>query len=174
MAAVLKFGLGLLVCLLCAGSIRADGQEAVAAASPQGKMEESVARLKSDLKLQLSDRVNSVSTSLQGASSEESSPLSSSGRMLKALGICLGVFFIIIALVKKVGKPQLRQGGRIKVLETISLGSKSTVALLEIEGRKVLVSYGSEPAQLLRGALPLEGLGGEEMELLCAGDREKI
>lgn len=70
--------------------------------------------------------------------------------MFKGLGVCLAVLLIGAWIVKKTGLAKPRTGsGRIKILERCPLSTKSSIVLLEIEGKSILVAVGPEQVTLL-------------------------
>lgn len=77
--------------------------------------------------------------------------------LMEGLGYCLAVFFLGIYLYKRF---VLRQSGPIKrhmqIVERLQLTTKSSLVLVEIEGRKVVLSVGSERTSFLPDAL-IEG-----------------
>lgn len=72
-------------------------------------------------------------------------------KMLKALGIVIGALLIVLAFVKKTYKVKnnLMQNGKIKVLESKSLDTRSKVCLIEVEGEKVLVGITNDSISML-------------------------
>ncbi|NMC62764.1 MAG: hypothetical protein GYA55_06290 [SAR324 cluster bacterium] len=74
--------------------------------------------------------------------------------MFKSLLICVGIFLIGVALYKKLymKKPQIAPK-RIKVLERGQINHRNFLALIEVDGKNVLVSYGSDRVSML-------GIGG--------------
>lgn len=82
---------------------------------------------------------------------EESKESSSSiMRLFQGLAFCLGVFFIGLHVYKKyIYKGALPTKRSMRVLERLSLGSKSSLILVEIESKKVLVAVGAEKLTVL-------------------------
>jgi flagellar biogenesis protein FliO len=99
------------------------------------------------------------------------------GRMFQGLALCLGVFFIGSWIARRFGGGAKMVGERrIKILERAALTQKSAICLVEVDGRQVLLSTGSDPVQVL---MQSEGASmtpthqeekgfDQSMEVLCA------
>ncbi|RIL05354.1 MAG: hypothetical protein DCC75_11755, partial [Proteobacteria bacterium] len=57
-------------------------------------------------------------------------------KAVQALGACLGIFFIVIYLMKRFSGAQGKvQSRRIRVIERTAISSKAALILVELEGR---------------------------------------
>jgi hypothetical protein len=155
---------------LTAVTARAEG----AAADGQAqKLESSVARIKGALKQDGAEGQGGLKNLAQWGVRPDESVSDSGLKMLKALGLCAGVFLIGIALVKRVrGGAPARSGQRIKVLERALLAPKTWLVLSEVDGRRVLLAVGADRVSFHPGSgaemLP-EDLQ-EPLGLVCGED----
>jgi flagellar biogenesis protein FliO len=102
-------------------------------------------------KLQRARRIlseNSQPASTQQAASENistSSAASSLWQMLQGLGICVGTFLVGVHFWKRSRKTlgAVPSARRLRVVERLGLGSKHAIALVEVDGRSVLVGMGA-------------------------------
>jgi len=106
--------------------------------------------------------------------SEESSPLV---KMLQGLAFCVGIFLIgswafrRFAPKRFVASPS---GRRMKIVERLAISNRASLALVEIDGREVLVSLGSEGAQMLALHNRDFMLSSEQHELLENNDNHSL
>lgn len=137
------------------------------------EMEESVVKMKK-IAFQSEDK-NAELTEDSTEDESEPTPLSTFGSMLKGLGLTLGVFFVGLGIWKRFSGVEIRKGeSLLKVIERTPLTSKTSLAVVEFQGKQVLVSVGSENVQLLKnsGGSPSEGVESyTAAELLaCVGE----
>ncbi len=75
------------------------------------------------------------------------------GRMIGGLSICLVLILVGVAILKRVNK---FVGGssdkRLKIKERLPLSNKTSLVLVEVGGREILISVGSEAVTELKGA----------------------
>jgi len=70
--------------------------------------------------------------------------------MVIGLGSCIAVLFGGLALAKKAGWVKVPTHNRsVQVLEKIALSSKSSLCVIEAEGKKYLIAVGSERVSLV-------------------------
>ena len=70
--------------------------------------------------------------------------------MVVGLGSCIAVLFGGLALAKKAGWVKVPTHNRsVQVLEKIALSSKSSLCVIEAEGKKYLIAVGSERVSLV-------------------------
>lgn len=80
----------------------------------------------------------------------ETNVAASGMRMVKALGICLGLFFIGVYLYKRFAhKAVIIPSRRMRVIDRVSVAAKTTLVLVEVEGRTVLMAVGGEKVAFL-------------------------
>jgi flagellar biogenesis protein FliO len=66
-------------------------------------------------------------------------------RMVEALLLCLGVFFVGVYFYrKKTGHSPLKRTNRMRVLDRVFVAPKTSLVLAEVDGRQVLLAVGSE------------------------------
>ena len=71
-------------------------------------------------------------------------------RLVIALGLVLGIFFLFYALSRKGFKFMPgNKSGIIKVLEMRSLGPKKALCLVEVRGEELLLGVGGERVELI-------------------------
>ena len=92
-------------------------------------------------------------------------------RMIQALALCVGVLLIGLHLFKKYNKNQGRLAGgrRMRVIERLPISAKTSVIMLEVEGRSIIVSVGPEHVSQI-GAESGNAVTDEysdPMEVLC-------
>ena len=86
-------------------------------------------------------------------------------RMLEALVLCTGLFFIGVAAYRKItGDRPMPKGRRMRVVERIAVAPKTSLVLATVDGKEVLLAIG-EKVSLMR--LPTEDEYVDEMELVC-------
>lgn len=107
--------------------------------------------------------------------SETDSAVATAGvRMLQGLGLCVGLLLVGLHFVKKYGaKNSLGVSGRrMKVLERITVGAKSSLVLVELDGRQILVAVGSDNVSQVQ--IPAQHAEEPEyhdsLEVLCRND----
>ena len=89
--------------------------------------------------------------------------------MLQGLAFCVGIFLIGSWIFKRYAPRRFvasASGRRMKIVERLAVTSRSSIALIEVDGREVLVSLGSESTQML--SLPNKDfiLSREQQDLL--------
>lgn len=79
---------------------------------------------------------------------------SSGGTMLQGLAFCLGVFLIGTYICKRLGSKNgtFRQQRRLKVLERTPLASKTSLLLIEVDGKEVLLAVGADKVTQIQTA----------------------
>jgi len=114
-------------------------------------MEHSIAKIKGELRQNSSEKSNPVKEGIPRWGSDDSEEISSPGwRVLKGLGLCVGLLLIGASVIKRLhnpaGSPTDR---RISVLERVSVGSKTSLLLVEVDGKTVLTSVGPESVSFM-------------------------
>lgn len=107
--------------------------------------------------------------------SEGESSLGGAGlKMFQALGICVGILLIGLHFFKKYNpKAVQRVGGRrMRVIERLPIAQKTALLLVEVDGRTVLLSVGSDRvSQVSHEAQDELGLGlHNSMDFVCQDD----
>ena len=94
-------------------------------------------------------------------------------KMLQGLALCIGAFLVGFGIFKKItGRTSQTAGRTMKVLDRIPLAAKTMLVLVEVEGRKFLLTVGSDRSTVVR----LEQHENrraefdESIELLCKDD----
>lgn len=80
-----------------------------------------------------------------------SSPIAS-GALLETvlgLGLILALIFVLAWLIKRTGKFQTTANGEIKVIASLSLGTRERAVLLEVAGDRILVGVTAQQIQTL-------------------------
>jgi len=75
--------------------------------------------------------------------------------VFKGLILCLGVFSIIVYFMKRMNRGHI--GGsesRIKVIEKIQVASKTSLILVELDGKPMLMSLGNDRVSVLNSGNP--------------------
>ena len=156
--------LGILLTILCAAVLLPAPARAEdgAHATP---MEDSVARLKDSLKQEhQQQRGNAVAASLEEWRQKNPGETSTGLKLVKGLGLCIGVFLIGAALYQRMrGRGLPGNGGRMQVLERLPLTAKTALMLVECDGRKLLVAVGPDRVAF-QGQPQADGLEGFELE----------
>ena len=89
--------------------------------------------------------------------------------LAKGLVLCLAVFCVIIFLLKKLNPHAIHSGKRrMAVLERLPLSPKSSLVLIQVEGRTRVIAVGSEQVQMLDGWEKLRSPAREFSEVLAA------
>ena len=110
--------------------------------SPQARqMEKSIARLKQGLKPE-----QTTNEAVAAAQSGESLNLPEAGlNLVKALGFCVGLFLVGVALARRMrGGAGASRGERLTIVERALLAPKTWLVLAEVDGRQVLVAVSPE------------------------------
>ena len=74
-----------------------------------------------------------------------------SGRVFQGLSLCLGLFFVMVYFLKRTRRDGSdgAQRSRLMLRERISVGPKSNVALIAVDGRELLVGVSESGVTLL-------------------------
>ncbi|MGI6681111.1 MAG: flagellar biosynthetic protein FliO [Bdellovibrionota bacterium] len=72
-------------------------------------------------------------------------------RMLRALGLVIGLLLVMLAIIKKTtsGKNQIEKVEKIKILEKKNLNAKSILVLAKVESKKVLIGISGESISMI-------------------------
>jgi flagellar biogenesis protein FliO len=95
---------------------------------------------------------NSPKNLIENAISDSNENSSKSSLMLlfQGLAFCLGVFFIGLHIYKKYFlKNAITASRSMQIIERLNLGNKSSLVLVEIENKKVLVALGADKILML-------------------------
>ncbi len=148
--------IGLFLGAICVPVLHA--QEAVPApaapaevrAETQGQQyQENIAKIKRDLKTEQGLATNTVSSSLSDWKAVESEDQNMVFKMLKGLALCLGIFFVGVAVLKRINpKAAVVHNERIKLCSRLAITPKTQVFLVEVDGQRVLLSVGQEQMAL--------------------------
>lgn len=120
---------------------------------------------------------NAASKAQAGAAwkAEEQPSLGGAGfKMIQALGLCVGILLIGLHFFKKYNARSMNAGGgrRMRVIERMSIGPKTALVLVELEGKRLLLSVGADRVSHIttdaQDELPLELTNS--MELVCQDD----
>lgn len=65
-------------------------------------------------------------------------------KVVQGLGLCLALFFISVSLWKRKSASNPLSQRRLSVIESINVAPKTTLALVEVDGLKILLACGSE------------------------------
>lgn len=88
---------------------------------------------------------------------ESGSLLTSSLKMLAALGVVLGLVLLLYAASRKgFGFLPAAKGGAIKIVEMRHLAPRKAICLVEVRGREFLLSVGTDRVELLTPLGPKE------------------
>jgi len=88
---------------------------------------------------------------------ESGSLLTSSLKMLAALGVVLGLVLLLYAASRKgFGFLPAAKGGAIKIVEMRHLAPRKAVCLVEVRGREFLLGVGNDRVELLTSLGPKE------------------
>ncbi len=90
--------------------------------------------------------------------------MSTSARMIGGLFLCLGVFAIVVRLLKRHGVRSGTGRRRIEVKERIALSSKASLTLVAIDNKEFLVASGSESVSILPTRAIPPGLFAESLD----------
>jgi flagellar biogenesis protein FliO len=93
-----------------------------------------------------------------------SSIMSTSARMIGGLFLCLGVFAVVVRLLKRHGARSGAGRRRIEVRERIALSSKASLTLVAIDNKEFLVASGSESVSILPTRAIPPGLFAESLD----------
>jgi flagellar biogenesis protein FliO len=100
-----------------------------------------------------------------GQSATSSSPImSTSARMIGGLFLCLGVFAIIVRLLKRHASRSGTGRRRLEIRERVALSSKASLTLVAIDNREFLVASGSESVSILPTRVVPPGLFDESLD----------
>ena len=120
-----------------------------------------------------------TSTSSALPSAESFDMTSSFFRMVGGLLFCVGIFGAGVHVVKRYGNPMARSSKRrITVLERVALTPKTSLVLVSVDGKEILLAAGPDRAQLISAAanqdkdfeasLDRYVLPDEKEQLVCA------
>lgn len=76
--------------------------------------------------------------------------LESGSKVLKALALCVGLFLIGSYLYRRMNGIPLKEGNQLlQVVERVPLSQKTSLLLVEVDGRRTLAAIGPDPVTLL-------------------------
>lgn len=163
--------------LLAGAGALADTQPEAQPAQASSVAESQVSALKSQVEKpqtgnSRSDRPAALA-GLADTSREEPVISSSAYSMIKGLMLCLGILFVGVHFMKRMTphRPGARGQRRLAVVERLPISSRSAIVLLEVDGKPVLASVGSEQVQFFAAGQAAAGFS-ESLEGLCARDLE--
>ena len=88
--------------------------------------------------------------------------------LAKGLALCLAVFCIIVYLLKRLNPHSVHSGKRrLAVLERLPLSPKSSLVLIQVDGRTRVLAVGSEQVQMLDGWEKLRSPAREFSEVMA-------
>ena len=139
--------------------------------SPQEqRLAQSVAKIKNALRQENSTAANRGQVVGKWADGQEGETSQLGFGVLKALGLCVGVFLIGVAVTKRYrGGVQTGGARRLRVVERVPLSSKTHLVIAEVEGNQVLLAVGPDRVSFgpeLAGSDRPVGLH-ETMEFVC-------
>ena len=80
--------------------------------------------------------------------------------MLKGLAICIALLLLVVWVLKKLKSPIVTGHGRsLKIIERLPVSAKSSILLIEVNNKRVLIGVGSEPVSLISDFVDSESLG---------------
>lgn len=158
----------ILTCSLCTPSVlRAEDAATQTQAKPAGIIE----RLRGSA-VQSSETAPATHTKLNDFKPAEDQP-SMAGlvfKIVQALGICLGMLMVGVYAFKRYA-PGIAQSAsrRLKVKERLALTSKTSLLLVELDGRSVLITVGTERVAFSENDFPFKLSEQDEKEfgLIC-------
>lgn len=93
----------------------------------------------------------------QAADEAGGDPVAATFKVIAGLVLVLGLVLLLYALARRgFGGFAGQRAGRIKVVETRSLGPKRALYLVEVKGQELLLGVGSERIELLSNLGPAE------------------
>ena len=95
---------------------------------------------------------------------KSSEPVEGAWNMLRGLGLTLGVFFIGLWVYKRLhGTAQQTQKRKLRIVERLSISSKTSLMLVQANGQEILLSVGSDRVSVIGD------MSGGESCLSCSG-----
>lgn len=118
------------------------------------------------------ERVKSFAAAEQGAASvpEAAASEPSALKMLQALMLCLAVFFILVAGMKRLQRREGRSdNGGIAILSRTPLSPKVTLMSVRYKQSELLIAVGNEGATLIHEMATPEGFT-KELQEACGNE----
>ena len=70
--------------------------------------------------------------------------------MFKGLAICIALLLVVIWVLKKIKAPIVTgQGRKLKIIERLPVSARSSLLLVQVENRQMLVGVGADPVSLV-------------------------
>lgn len=81
----------------------------------------------------------------------EEEPSVTAGKMFQGLALCMGLFFVVVAILKRAkGAGYIQAEQRLEVIERIALTQKTSLVLTKLDHREILLAVGGEQVQLIQ------------------------
>ena len=85
--------------------------------------------------------------------------------MLKGLAICIALLLIVVWVLKKLKSPIVTgQGRSLRIIERLPVSAKSSILLIEVNKKRMLIGVGSDPVSLVSDFVDSESLGDSASE----------
>lgn len=130
----------------------------------------SLARLKGSLEVVDENRNPLKKKQAVGSEKSEGSFVSLAMKMGKGLAICVGVFFIGLSVMRRLKPETFSAEPRIKVRERTALTPKSSLLIVEIDGREQLITVGSENVSVITPSNKMQRVQERSAQEICAND----
>ncbi len=111
------------------------------------KATKGAAKLKAELSQTKSKKQQDQANAWSMGTKKEISMKEVAKRMVQGLAICLGVMFLVLAVIKRTKKGVIKTKSHCKIIEKMPLTAKSTLILVEINGKQHAITVGSEQVQ---------------------------
>lgn len=135
-------------------------------------IQDSVARLKTTLRAEHSTQQNIVSSSLAQQQTSVDSLSANGWQMLQGLGLCVGMFLIAVAVVRRLrSKVGGSLGRRLQIIERLPLTSKSSLILAVVDDQQYVLAVGSEHVVFGPGKGGTRGVVALSEEVPCVQDQ---
>ena len=94
--------------------------------------------------------------------------------MFKGLAICILILMLGVWLLKKLKSPLINpQSRRLKVLERLPLGARSSLVLVEVNQKQVLVGVGTDSINLISDFVEADSVDLNLKELTTGSESDK-
>lgn len=93
--------------------------------------------------------------------------------MVKGLAICISLLLVVVWVLKKIKSPMITgQGRKLKIIERLPVSAKSSILLVEVNKKKMLIGVGSDPVSLISDFVDSDVLD-VSMDEVKSGDKNE-
>ena len=149
---------------------QASEESAAQATVESQSIADSIARIKSILNTADQPRQLAKEIIPEESVTEPESLVGTAGKMFKGLALCLGVLLVGLAIYKRVRPQHFAKESRMKVRDRLSLTPKTSLLIVEVDGKEQLIAVGVDAVTALNNLEESRVSSRLEVKELCPTD----